>query len=88
MVLQVPYTDIKAVYILDNLPAERAGKVYLVLQFRSTCAVTHGKRELDNFTFELNDKQKLDVPSPQAALHGKKEPNKQVLSVCCLQSDV
>lgn len=81
VVLEAPYTDIEAVYILDKLPAERTGKVYLLLQFKSTRSVTHGKRELDNFTFELSDKQKLDVPSPQAVLHGKAEPNMQV---CCL----
>lgn len=69
-VLEVEYTAIRAVYILDNLPAERAGKVYLVLQFKGTHNVMHGKRELDNFTLELTDKQHLDVACPQASVNG------------------
>jgi hypothetical protein len=79
VLLQVLYTDIKAVYILDSLPEQRAGKIYLVLQFKGTHTVTHGKRELDNFTLELSDKQTLDVPDPQAVLQGKQEANKKVL---------
>jgi hypothetical protein len=53
------------------MPAERAGKVYLMLQFKDAHTVKYGKRQLSNFTFEVKDSASLDVPSPQAAMCGK-----------------
>ena len=84
-ILQVRYTDIKAVYILDKLPAERAGKVYLVLQFNSSCTVTHGKRALDNFTLELSDKQTLDIVVDPKASPNQKAERKKVCYIFSLE---
>lgn len=38
----------------------------------------HGKRDLDNFTLEVTDKQQLDVMSPLCILQGKPEERTKV----------
>ena len=70
---------------LDKLPAERAGKVYLVLQFNSSCTETHGKRALDNFTLELSDKQTLDIVVDPKASPNQKAERKKVCYIFSLE---
>jgi hypothetical protein len=76
--LKIRYQEIQCVYILDGMKEERAGKVYLLLQFLDDVSVALNKKVLHNFTIETKDAATLDIPSPLSTSGGIQHPNVQV----------
>jgi hypothetical protein len=77
--VRLPYADINVVYILDKIPEERTGRVYLVINCRSGVTVPHGKQQLPNFTINVKEDLQLDVQAPGGAAGAR-------VKVCCCQA--
>lgn len=71
--IQVPYSSIACVYILDRMKEERAKKVYMLLQFEDGFSAPHGKKSIRNITIETKDSLVLDVNFPETPSNGEQQ---------------
>lgn len=57
--LHVHFADLRAVYILDGMPEERANKAYILLNLKKGKAVPYGKQQLGTLALEFSAKAEV-----------------------------
>lgn len=71
----VNYKDVQTIFILDKIPEERKGKVYLLLNLHVGHHVRHGNKELKNIALETKEGVQWNVPSCKRRKDGQPLPN-------------